>query len=149
VTHPAGSRTLSLLTMEAAATVRSLVLFRQSLSEKTRQVHNDIDWICGRLGTVRWWWCCAQQVGSQTNRFKQSLVARMESRSTPHWIKRSSDWSSIRIFWDLSWAHYLTIRNRKNETRSIYIRATLNHISFYREIEEAIQEFSRAYSYTI
>ncbi|YP_899398.1 RNA polymerase beta subunit (chloroplast) [Sorghum bicolor] len=47
------------------------------------------------------------------------------------------------------YAHYLVVGNRKKEIRSIYIRTTLGHISFYREIEEAIQGFSRAYSYTI
>nr|KYP33101.1 DNA-directed RNA polymerase subunit beta' [Cajanus cajan] len=37
----------------------------------------------------------------------------------------------------------------KKEIRSIYIRTTVGHISFYREIEEAIQGFCRAYSYDI
>ena len=46
------------------------------------------------------------------------------------------------------YAHYLIMGNRKKEIRSIYIRTTLGHISFYREIEEAIQGFSQAYSYT-
>lgn len=43
--------------------------------------------------------------------------------------------------------HYLIVRNVKNEICSIYIRTTVGHISFYREIEEAIQGFYRAYSY--
>ena len=43
--------------------------------------------------------------------------------------------------------HYLIVRSVKNEIRSIYIRTTVGHISFYREIEEAIQGFYRAYSY--
>ena len=47
------------------------------------------------------------------------------------------------------YAHYLIVGNRKKEIRSIYIRTTLGHISFYREIEEAVQGFSQAYSYTI
>lgn len=38
--------------------------------------------------------------------------------------------------------HYLIIRSTKDEIRCIYIRTTLGHISFYREIEEAIQGFS-------
>ena len=46
------------------------------------------------------------------------------------------------------YAPYLIMGNRKKEIRSIYIRTTLGHISFYREIEEAIQGFSQAYSYT-
>lgn len=47
------------------------------------------------------------------------------------------------------YAHYLIVGNRKKEICSIYIRTTLGHISFYREIEEAVQGFSQAYSYTI
>nr|YP_009486701.1 RNA polymerase beta subunit [Piliostigma thonningii]AWB12924.1 RNA polymerase beta subunit [Piliostigma thonningii] len=43
--------------------------------------------------------------------------------------------------------HYLI--SIKNEIRCIYIRTTVGHISFYREIEEAIQGFWRAYSYDI
>nr|YP_009144313.1 RNA polymerase beta [Carex siderosticta]AKJ25289.1 RNA polymerase beta [Carex siderosticta] len=41
------------------------------------------------------------------------------------------------------YGHYLLIRSAKEEIRCIYIRTTLGHISFYREIEEAIQGFSR------
>nr|YP_010034419.1 RNA polymerase beta' subunit [Aponogeton abyssinicus]QOX09216.1 RNA polymerase beta' subunit [Aponogeton abyssinicus] len=43
--------------------------------------------------------------------------------------------------------NYLIVRSIKNEIRCIYIRTTVGHISFYREIEEAIQGFCRAYSY--
>nr|YP_001595499.1 RNA polymerase beta' subunit [Lemna minor]A9L987.1 RecName: Full=DNA-directed RNA polymerase subunit beta'; AltName: Full=PEP; AltName: Full=Plastid-encoded RNA polymerase subunit beta'; Short=RNA polymerase subunit beta' [Lemna minor]ABD48486.1 RNA polymerase beta' subunit-1 [Lemna minor] len=43
--------------------------------------------------------------------------------------------------------HYLIVRSVKKEICSIYIRTTVGHISFYREIEEAIQGFYRAYSY--
>nr|YP_009424702.1 RNA polymerase beta' subunit [Thrixspermum japonicum]ASU93231.1 RNA polymerase beta' subunit [Thrixspermum japonicum] len=42
--------------------------------------------------------------------------------------------------------HYQIIGNVKREIRCIYIRTTVGHISFYREIEEAIQGFWRAYS---
>ncbi|KAJ1680943.1 hypothetical protein LUZ63_021491, partial [Rhynchospora breviuscula] len=42
------------------------------------------------------------------------------------------------------YGHYLIIRSTKDEIRYIYIRTTLGHISFYREIEEAVQGFSRA-----
>nr|YP_009449782.1 RNA polymerase beta' subunit [Tacca leontopetaloides]ANA91310.1 RNA polymerase beta' subunit [Tacca leontopetaloides] len=45
--------------------------------------------------------------------------------------------------------HYLIVRSVKKEIRCIYIRTTIGHISFYREIEEAAQGFWRAYSYTI
>nr|QWZ46528.1 RNA polymerase beta' subunit [Guibourtia ehie] len=47
------------------------------------------------------------------------------------------------------YGHYLIVRNIKKEIRCIYIRTTVGHISFYREIEEAIQGFCRAYSYGI
>nr|YP_009765581.1 RNA polymerase beta' subunit [Copaifera officinalis]QIS95858.1 RNA polymerase beta' subunit [Copaifera officinalis] len=47
------------------------------------------------------------------------------------------------------YGHYLIVRSIKKEIRCIYIRTTIGHISFYREIEEAIQGFCRAYSYGI
>nr|AGE93189.1 RNA polymerase beta [Calectasia narragara] len=47
------------------------------------------------------------------------------------------------------YGHYLIVGNVKKEIRCIYIRTTLGHISFYREIEEAIQGFCQAYSYAI
>nr|WRY71708.1 RNA polymerase beta' subunit [Luisia thailandica]WRY71782.1 RNA polymerase beta' subunit [Luisia trichorrhiza] len=42
--------------------------------------------------------------------------------------------------------HYRIIGSVKREIRCIYIRTTVGHISFYREIEEAIQGFWRAYT---
>nr|QXO02735.1 RNA polymerase beta' subunit [Cheirostylis moniliformis] len=42
--------------------------------------------------------------------------------------------------------HYRIVGSVKRENRCIYIRTTVGHISFYREIEEAIQGFWRAYS---
>nr|WKL06600.1 RNA polymerase beta' subunit [Calanthe flava] len=42
--------------------------------------------------------------------------------------------------------HYRIIGSVKREIRCIYIRTTVGHLSFYREIEEAIQGFWRAYS---
>nr|YP_010259104.1 RNA polymerase beta' subunit [Iris japonica]UIX24378.1 RNA polymerase beta' subunit [Iris japonica] len=45
--------------------------------------------------------------------------------------------------------HYLIVESVKKEIRCIYIRTTVGHVSFYREIEEAIQGFCRAYSYAI
>nr|YP_009166596.1 RNA polymerase beta' subunit [Epipremnum aureum]ALB38574.1 RNA polymerase beta' subunit [Epipremnum aureum]QJF46667.1 RNA polymerase beta' subunit [Zantedeschia rehmannii] len=42
--------------------------------------------------------------------------------------------------------HCLIVRSVKKETHCIYIRTTVGHISFYREIEEAIQGFCRAES---
>nr|AKJ83513.1 RNA polymerase beta' subunit [Alocasia macrorrhizos] len=45
--------------------------------------------------------------------------------------------------------HYQIIGSVKREIRCIYIRTTVGHLSFYREIEEAIQGFWQAYSYAI
>nr|YP_009757847.1 RNA polymerase beta' subunit [Eurystyles cotyledon]QIM61256.1 RNA polymerase beta' subunit [Eurystyles cotyledon] len=42
--------------------------------------------------------------------------------------------------------YYQIVGNVKREFRCIYIRTTVGHLSFYREIEEAIQGFWRAYS---
>nr|YP_010328341.1 RNA polymerase beta' subunit [Disporum viridescens]UJH20685.1 RNA polymerase beta' subunit [Disporum viridescens] len=47
------------------------------------------------------------------------------------------------------YGHYLIVGSVKKEIRCVYIRTTVGHISFYREMEEAIQGFCRAYSYTI
>nr|YP_009655279.1 RNA polymerase beta [Iris missouriensis]QCL17995.1 RNA polymerase beta [Iris missouriensis] len=47
------------------------------------------------------------------------------------------------------YGHYLIVENVKKEISCIYIRTTVGHVSFYREIEEAIQGFCRAYSYAI
>nr|YP_010865399.1 RNA polymerase beta [Cymodocea rotundata]WGT74307.1 RNA polymerase beta [Cymodocea rotundata] len=46
------------------------------------------------------------------------------------------------------YGNYLIVRSIKKEIRCIYIRTTVGHIFFYREIEESIQGFCRAYSYT-
>nr|YP_009130033.1 RNA polymerase beta [Campynema lineare]AJV88502.1 RNA polymerase beta [Campynema lineare] len=45
--------------------------------------------------------------------------------------------------------HYLIVGSVKKEICCVYIRTTVGHISFYREIEEAIQGFCRAYTYAI
>nr|UCS08713.1 RNA polymerase beta' subunit [Dendrobium ochreatum] len=42
--------------------------------------------------------------------------------------------------------HYRIIGSVKREIRCIYIRTTVGHLSFYREIEEAVQGFWQAYS---
>nr|YP_009736784.1 DNA-directed RNA polymerase beta' subunit [Veratrum taliense]QHV39595.1 DNA-directed RNA polymerase beta' subunit [Veratrum taliense] len=47
------------------------------------------------------------------------------------------------------YGHYLIVGSVKKQIFCLYIRTTLGHISFYREIEEAIQGFCRAYSYAI
>nr|YP_009863483.1 RNA polymerase beta' subunit [Dalbergia odorifera]YP_009863566.1 RNA polymerase beta' subunit [Dalbergia yunnanensis]YP_009866039.1 RNA polymerase beta' subunit [Dalbergia vietnamensis]QHD47029.1 RNA polymerase beta [Dalbergia tonkinensis]ATL23401.1 RNA polymerase beta [Dalbergia odorifera]QHD47278.1 RNA polymerase beta [Dalbergia odorifera]QKD77536.1 RNA polymerase beta' subunit [Dalbergia odorifera]QKD77619.1 RNA polymerase beta' subunit [Dalbergia odorifera] len=43
------------------------------------------------------------------------------------------------------YGHYIVVKSKKKEIRCIYIRTTVGHISFYREIEESIQGFCRAY----
>nr|QXO07029.1 RNA polymerase beta' subunit [Epimedium coactum] len=48
--------------------------------------------------------------------------------------------------YDEIYGHYLIVRNVKKEMLCIDIRTTLGHISFYREIEEALQGFYRACS---
>nr|YP_009921510.1 RNA polymerase beta' subunit [Litsea mollis]QMS50050.1 RNA polymerase beta' subunit [Litsea mollis] len=45
------------------------------------------------------------------------------------------------------YGHYLIVRRIKKQTLCIYTRTTVGHISFSREIEEAIQGFCQAYSY--
>nr|QJS35009.1 RNA polymerase beta' subunit [Clintonia udensis] len=47
------------------------------------------------------------------------------------------------------YGHYLIVGSVKKEIGCLYIRTTVGHIFFYREIEEAIQGFCRAYSYVI
>nr|YP_009753865.1 RNA polymerase beta' subunit [Trichosanthes lobata]YP_010721113.1 RNA polymerase beta' subunit [Trichosanthes cucumerina]QIT05813.1 RNA polymerase beta' subunit [Trichosanthes lobata]UTQ75359.1 RNA polymerase beta' subunit [Trichosanthes cucumerina] len=45
------------------------------------------------------------------------------------------------------YGYYLIVKSIKKKILCIYIRTTVGHISLYREIEEAIQGFCRAYSY--
>nr|YP_010292905.1 RNA polymerase beta' subunit [Dapsilanthus disjunctus]ULQ65098.1 RNA polymerase beta' subunit [Dapsilanthus disjunctus]ULQ65186.1 RNA polymerase beta' subunit [Dapsilanthus disjunctus] len=47
------------------------------------------------------------------------------------------------------YGHYLIVGNGKKEVCCIYIRTTLGHISFYREIEEAVQGFSQVSIHTL
>ncbi|CAI8598609.1 unnamed protein product [Vicia faba] len=68
----------------------------------------------------------------------------MSSREVPIEVHYESFGTYYEIYGD-----YLVIRSIKKEIRCIYIRTTIGHISFYREIEEAIQGFSRADSYGI
>nr|YP_010994006.1 RNA polymerase beta' subunit [Vuralia turcica]WOZ11451.1 RNA polymerase beta' subunit [Vuralia turcica] len=57
-------------------------------------------------------------------------------------------YESLGTYHDI-YGHYLVVRSIKKQIRCIYIRTTVGHISFYREIEEAIQGFCRAHSYGI
>ncbi len=79
-------------------------------------------------------------------------MAPVATRSTHYFVKRevSSEvhHESLGIYHKI-YEHYLVVRSTKKEIRSIYIRTNVGHISFYREIEEAIQGFCRAYSYDI
>ena len=68
----------------------------------------------------------------------------MSSREVPIEVHYESFGTYYEIYGD-----YLVIRSIKKEILCIYIRTTIGHISFYREIEEAIQGFSRADSYGI
>nr|YP_009141418.1 RNA polymerase beta [Lathyrus odoratus]AIL55944.1 RNA polymerase beta [Lathyrus odoratus] len=77
-------------------------------------------------------------------RWQQIDQCIMSSREVPIEVHYESFGTYYEIYGD-----YLVIRSIKKEIRCIYIRTTIGHISFYREIEEAIQGFSRADSYGI
>uniref|UniRef100_UPI00315DDD14 RNA polymerase beta' subunit n=1 Tax=Bulbophyllum crassipes TaxID=2932051 RepID=UPI00315DDD14 len=63
------------------------------------------------------------------------------SREVPIEVQYESFGNSNEIY-----KNYQIIGNVKREIRCIYIRTTVGHLSFYREIEEAIQGFWQAYS---
>nr|QGQ48967.1 DNA-directed RNA polymerase beta' subunit [Arundina graminifolia] len=63
------------------------------------------------------------------------------SREVPIEVQYESFGNSNEIY-----KHYKKIGSVKREIRCIYIRTTVGHLSFYREIEEAVQGFWRAYS---
>ncbi|KAK8954883.1 DNA-directed RNA polymerase subunit beta' [Platanthera zijinensis] len=63
------------------------------------------------------------------------------SREVPIEVQYESFGNSNEIY-----KHYQIVGSVKREIRCIYIRTTVGHLSFYREIEEAIQGFWRAYS---
>nr|YP_009773879.1 RNA polymerase beta' subunit [Liparis bootanensis]QIZ74496.1 RNA polymerase beta' subunit [Liparis bootanensis] len=71
-------------------------------------------------------------------RLDQRVVS---SREVPIEVQYESFGNSNEIY-----KHYRIIGSVKREIRCIYIRTTVGHLSFYREIEEAIQGFWRAYS---
>nr|YP_009389667.1 DNA-directed RNA polymerase beta' subunit [Silene wilfordii]ANG08095.1 DNA-directed RNA polymerase beta' subunit [Silene wilfordii] len=72
-------------------------------------------------------------------RLDQRIIASREAPVEVHY-------ESLGTYHEI-YAHYLIIRNIKKEILFIYIRTTLGHIYFYREIEEAIQGFCRVCSY--
>nr|YP_010963231.1 RNA polymerase subunit beta' [Hypecoum erectum]BET06350.1 RNA polymerase subunit beta' [Hypecoum erectum] len=71
-------------------------------------------------------------------RLDQRIIA---SREAPIEVQYESLGTYHEIY-----GHYLIVRSVKKERLCIYIRTTVGHISFYREIEEAIQGFCRACS---
>nr|YP_009549783.1 RNA polymerase subunit beta' [Tricyrtis macropoda]AYW52018.1 RNA polymerase subunit beta' [Tricyrtis macropoda] len=66
------------------------------------------------------------------------------SREVPIEVQYESSGTYHEIY-----GHYLIVGSAKKEICCVYIRTTVGHIFFYREIEEAIQGFCRAYSYAI
>nr|YP_010126802.1 RNA polymerase beta' subunit [Clerodendrum japonicum]QPO06277.1 RNA polymerase beta' subunit [Clerodendrum japonicum] len=72
-------------------------------------------------------------------RLDQRVIA---SRETPIEVHYESLGNYYEIY-----GHYLVVRSIKKEILFLYIRTTVGHISLYREIEEAVQGFSRACSY--
>nr|YP_010474334.1 RNA polymerase beta' subunit [Corydalis benecincta]UVH68621.1 RNA polymerase beta' subunit [Corydalis benecincta] len=71
-------------------------------------------------------------------RLDQRIIA---SREVPIEVQYESLGTYHEIF-----GHYLIVRSVKKEIPCLYIRTTVGHISFYREIEEAIEGFCRACS---
>nr|YP_009515839.1 RNA polymerase beta [Solanum polhillii]AXQ38554.1 RNA polymerase beta [Solanum polhillii] len=71
-------------------------------------------------------------------RLDQRVIA---SRETPVEVH----YESLGTFYEI-YGHYLIVRSLKKKILFVYIRTTVGHIALYREIEEAIQGFSRAYS---
>nr|UBD07679.1 RNA polymerase beta' subunit [Primula sikkimensis] len=56
-------------------------------------------------------------------------------------------YESLGTYYEI-YGHYLIVRSIKKEIIYTYIRTTVGHISLYREIEEAIQGFCQACSYS-
>nr|YP_009765506.1 RNA polymerase beta' subunit [Tipuana tipu]QIS95783.1 RNA polymerase beta' subunit [Tipuana tipu] len=74
-------------------------------------------------------------------RLDQRVISSRESSIEVHY-------EPLGIYHEI-YGHYIVVRSIKKEIRCIYIRTTVGHISFYREIEEAIQGFCRAYLHGI
>nr|YP_010542973.1 RNA polymerase beta' subunit [Erythranthe arvensis]YP_010543060.1 RNA polymerase beta' subunit [Erythranthe caespitosa]YP_010543234.1 RNA polymerase beta' subunit [Erythranthe decora]YP_010543408.1 RNA polymerase beta' subunit [Erythranthe glaucescens]YP_010543495.1 RNA polymerase beta' subunit [Erythranthe guttata]YP_010543582.1 RNA polymerase beta' subunit [Erythranthe laciniata]YP_010543843.1 RNA polymerase beta' subunit [Erythranthe nasuta]YP_010544017.1 RNA polymerase beta' subunit [ len=73
-------------------------------------------------------------------RLDQRVIA---SRETPIEVH----YESLGTYYEI-YGYYLLVRSIKKEVLFIYIRTTVGHIYLYREIEEAIQGFSQACSYS-
>nr|UUL71149.1 RNA polymerase beta' subunit [Dipsacus japonicus] len=73
-------------------------------------------------------------------RLDQRVVATREAPIEVHY-------ESLGTYYEI-YGHYLIERRIKKKMLYIYIRTTVGHISLYREIEEAIQGFCQACSYS-
>nr|YP_010498691.1 RNA polymerase beta' subunit [Symplocos tetragona]UWR82653.1 RNA polymerase beta' subunit [Symplocos tetragona] len=73
-------------------------------------------------------------------RLDQRVISSREAPIEVHY-------ESLGTYYEI-YGHYLIVRSIKKEILYIYIRTTIGHISLYREIEEAIQGFCRACSYS-
>nr|BDY08092.1 RNA polymerase subunit beta' [Lysimachia parvifolia]BDY09297.1 RNA polymerase subunit beta' [Lysimachia candida] len=73
-------------------------------------------------------------------RLDQRVISSKEAPVEVHY-------ESLGTYYEI-YGHYLIVRSIKKEILYTYIRTTVGHISLYREIEEAIQGFCRACSYS-
>nr|YP_010019725.1 RNA polymerase beta' subunit [Primula merrilliana]QOJ50771.1 RNA polymerase beta' subunit [Primula merrilliana] len=73
-------------------------------------------------------------------RLDQRVISSREAPVEVHY-------ESLGTYYEI-YGHYLIVRSIKKEILYTYIRTTLGHISLYREIEEAIQGFCQACSYS-
>nr|YP_010017682.1 RNA polymerase beta' subunit [Primula heucherifolia]QOJ47297.1 RNA polymerase beta' subunit [Primula heucherifolia] len=73
-------------------------------------------------------------------RLDQRVICSKEAPVEVHY-------ESLGTYYEI-YGHYLIVRSIKKEILYTYIRTTVGHISLYREIEEAIQGFCRACSYS-
>nr|YP_010251340.1 RNA polymerase beta' subunit [Bryocarpum himalaicum]QTW91170.1 RNA polymerase beta' subunit [Bryocarpum himalaicum] len=73
-------------------------------------------------------------------RLDQRVISSREAPVEVHY-------ESLGTFYEI-YGHYLIVRSIKKEILYTYIRTTVGHISLYREIEEAIQGFCQACSYS-
>nr|YP_010018025.1 RNA polymerase beta' subunit [Primula saxatilis]QOJ47640.1 RNA polymerase beta' subunit [Primula saxatilis] len=73
-------------------------------------------------------------------RLDQRVICSKEAPVEVHY-------ESLGTYYEI-YGHYLIVRSIKKEILYTYIRTTVGHISLYREIEEAIQGFCQACSYS-
>nr|YP_010882744.1 RNA polymerase beta' subunit [Androsace septentrionalis]WIF27327.1 RNA polymerase beta' subunit [Androsace septentrionalis] len=73
-------------------------------------------------------------------RLDQRVISSREAPIEVHY-------ESLGTYYEI-YGHYLIVRSIKKQILYTYIRTTVGHISLYREIEEAIQGFCQACSYS-